>query len=225
MPRAKLAIGFLVAAVIISLIAIWSSSLQLDLLTRIAGGEEIPPDVAEANNARETVVGLLSFGIFVTALVLFFCWEYRAYKNLGPLQAPRMRFSPGGSVGWYFCPIVNLWKPVQAMGDIARGSAPPGAQSGGLISALVPLWWLIWIADGVLAHASLRLTVDAESWEEFITATKVDIASSVVSIASYALTACLVWLLASAQVKRWQSLTAAPAIGDDADNPYAGIGG
>ncbi len=199
-------------------VAVWSSTLQADLLDRIANGEEVSESEVVANDDREGIVALLCIATGVTGLVLFFCWKYRAYKNLSGLGAPSIRMSPGGSVGWYFCPIANLWKPFQAMSDIADGSA---AKAGRAInSGLLALWWIAWIADGLMSHISLRLTLDAEGLDEFITATQMDKISSMVAIPSDLLTVILVWTLTKAQLQRWRNMSAPPSL-DTTPNPYA----
>ena len=41
-------------------------------------------------------------------------------------DADHESFTPGWSVGWFFVPIMNPWKPFQAMREIWQASAEPG---------------------------------------------------------------------------------------------------
>jgi len=216
-PRARLAAAFLIAGIALSVVSVWSSQGQLDLLRRIERGDDVGEPEIESNDRRESAIGLLGLAVHLPGVVLYLCWKYRAYKNLGPLQAGRMRFSPGGSVGWYFCPLLNLYKPVQAMGDIADGSIPPG-QVGRGVRAIIPFWWLVWILDGVASQVAFRAALRAEGVSALVGATNLDIASSGLTIVSNALTLLLVWRLSRAQVERWRAL-AGPA------NPEVPVGG
>lgn len=163
-PRARAALALLVVEALVACVSLWSSSLKLDFLYEfrqaqaagVVDGENAPADLVQhgqENEQRETIVGILHLAAIVASMVLFFMWEYRAYGNLDSLGYPSARFSPGGSVGWYFCPVVNLWKPFQAMQDLWHGSGPTGATgpaAGG--APFVALWWGLWLLDGFISN-------------------------------------------------------------------------
>src|SRR5262245_61248809 len=77
---------------------------------------------ATANDIRQGLIGLVQFIVVVTSAVLFLRWIHRANWNARALGAQGMEFSPGWSIGWYFVPFANLWKPYQAMREIWRAS-------------------------------------------------------------------------------------------------------
>jgi Domain of unknown function (DUF4328) len=113
--------------------------------------------IADAAQGDPSGTGLrvLSYvqGVVNLALtVLGLLWFFRAYSNLRVLGVPRLRFSPGWSVGAWFIPIFNLWRPKQIANDIWRGSDPDAPADQGdawqraAVPAIVHVWWALWVA-------------------------------------------------------------------------------
>lgn len=63
---------------------------------------------------------LLVFNIF--SLLLFLTWVYFSARFLYAKSHGRMAYSPAWCVGWFFVPILNLWKPYKVMREIERRS-------------------------------------------------------------------------------------------------------
>ena len=63
-------------------------------------------------------VGWVDLVLAIVTGTTFLLWIYRSNKNLRALSGESMTFTPGWSVGWYFIPIVCLWKPYQVMKEI-----------------------------------------------------------------------------------------------------------
>jgi hypothetical protein len=68
------------------------------------------------------IVGLAQFILAIITGITFLRWIYRSNNNLRALSGESMTFTPGWSVGWYFIPIANLWKPYQVMNEIWKVS-------------------------------------------------------------------------------------------------------
>ncbi len=90
--------------------------------------------------------------LLVVTMVIWCFWKNKSCKNAWLFQSATLasrltRFlpshqniTPGWAVGYYFIPIVNLWKPYQAMAfirDQVSGKTPVGS--------LVGLWWTAWL--------------------------------------------------------------------------------
>jgi len=106
-------------------------------------------------------VSLLSVASWVTVPV----WMHRASSNLRGLGQYGMQFSPGGCAGWFFVPLANLWKPVQAMSELWRASDPETEQGGWFASSGTPwlgVWWATYLVSGVVSWGSI-LTKDSPS--------------------------------------------------------------
>jgi hypothetical protein len=129
-------------------------------------------DAARGENtgAGVTIVGYVQAAVNLALIGLGLLWFFRAYSNLRPLGVPRLRFSPGWSVGAWFIPIFNLWRPKQIANDIWRGSDPdaPADQGDAWQQAAVPsivhVWWAVWVASSCFA---VVLVVDALSKIDF----------------------------------------------------------
>lgn len=172
--------------VAIAVIAVISGFLEYQLLTDFKNGtfssQELAISAAESSDNRQFVVGILQMAIYIIAGILILMWIYRANYNARRLGADDMEFTPGWSVGWYFIPIANLWKPYQAMKEIWKASADPQSWKMQSVPSLLPWWWFFWIVSGMLGNASLRLSLRADEINELLTANLVTQASDIIDI-------------------------------------------
>ena len=126
---------------------------------------------------------LLELVIYVTTVVFFCVWLYRAADNLRALNpANQPEYSPGWAVGSFFVPFANLIIPYRAVREVWQKSSPPNefllAEPGP--PTYFPTWWLFWLLAGFAGNVSLRL-----SFNEHIdvqTATIISIVASALSI-------------------------------------------
>lgn len=105
---------------------------------------------------------MLQFPLFLGTVVVFLMWEYRAHSNLRALKAENVEFTPGWAVGWWFIPILNLFKPFQVMREIWCESDPESVPEDGersfLSSSLhsapgfMTLWWAFWLLSNFLSN-------------------------------------------------------------------------
>jgi hypothetical protein len=114
-------------------------------------------------DAVQAIFGLGQLVVFIVTGVAVLRWIHRANLNARGLGAGDMRFTPGWAVGWYFIPIANLWKPLQAMREIWHASANPhAAGSAGPTPPLLGAWWALWLISNFLGQLSLRLAFRGE---------------------------------------------------------------
>ena len=92
--------------------------------------------------------------IVITTMFTFGYWIIRACRNAHVLADRNLRFSPGWSLGWYFIPIANLWKPYQAMRQIWNVSENPSYNENRSAPAVINLWWIAWLVSGFTWQAS-----------------------------------------------------------------------
>ena len=107
----------------------------------------------------EFLVGLTQFVVWIVTLVTLMRWIYRANLNARGLGAQGMTFTPGWSVGWYFVPIANLWKPYQAMKEIWQASCNPRAWSTITEASQVGTWWTLFLLSTILGNLAFRLSL------------------------------------------------------------------
>ena len=177
---------FLYAQVVVAIIAIISGMLEYQLLSDFKNGVYSSQDQAvaagEASDVRQGIVGIVQMIIFIISGILILKWIHRANYNARQLGAKDMLFTPGWSIGWYFIPIANLWKPYQAMKEIWKASSNPQSWSTEPVSSMLPWWWFFWIVSGMLGNASFRLAMRAEEIDAFLTANVVTQLSDVTGI-------------------------------------------
>jgi hypothetical protein len=177
--------GFLVLYIGITIISLITGTLEYQLLQDAREGE-ISLAQAEASDARQRVVAILTLCIYVVLAVLVLKWIYRANFNARQLGAAGMQFTPGWSIGWYFIPIVWLWKPYQAMKEIWKASANPQSQDwqNQEASPLLGWWWFLWIVSGMIGYFIFKKSMSgSENIDDLIMISEAGLFSSCVDIA------------------------------------------
>ena len=105
------------------------------------------------------IVAIFQVLAFVTTAVLFLRWTHRAYKNLAAFGTYGLHTTPGWAVGYFFVPIVNLYKPLVIFSEMWRASTPDTDTSNSLawgsvrVPGLLMGWWLCWVLHGFLDRA------------------------------------------------------------------------
>jgi len=138
---------------------------------------------AEIVPAEEILVPLGQVGVLIALIVLFCLWIPRANRNARALGATGMRFTPRWCVIWYLIPIMNLFRPYQAMKDIWLASDPAGGTprwQQRRVSPILPLWWTLWLVSSFASNAAYGWTWQPE--DEPLRATGATVFSDVVDI-------------------------------------------
>jgi hypothetical protein len=169
-------------------VAIWcvAAYMGLELLLALAllhdwsglagGGDYLADGGDPLFEGTSLLVAVPTFLALILCYVVVGRWIYRASVNAHAIS-DEMTISPGWAVGSYFIPILNLFRPFQAMREIwlashLRGNWQPEPTPGLLVG-----WWALWIVTNILGNVSWRL--DASMWEA---ATMIDIANAVLNV-------------------------------------------
>jgi hypothetical protein len=158
--------GGLVATLTALLLLIAGTDLAMGLLSVVEAIADVDLE-REVGGPAELAVGLayLAAGLValpatIATIVAFCIWVHRANKNARALGAQQMQFTPGWCVGWFFIPIMNLFKPYQAVKEIYQASEPAASFLDwrlARVPALLGVWWGIWIASNILSNVETRL--------------------------------------------------------------------
>jgi hypothetical protein len=97
------------------------------------------------------------FLLYLVSVVLVSMWIYRAHANLFAAGLHDLEYTPGWSVGWFFVPIANLFKPVQAMRELWNASYGTSNSFGGSTPGTVSAWWACFIGGNILSNIGSRL--------------------------------------------------------------------
>ena len=100
---------------------------------------------AVASDNRQMLISLVGTVYWIALGVVFLRWIYRANKNCHHFGAEDMKFSPGWSIGFYFIPLLNLYKPYRAMREIWQVSQDPSDWKNQKPTKLLGVWWALWI--------------------------------------------------------------------------------
>ena len=185
----------LVLGAAMAVVSMLSSFMQAELLSRGSFSEA----EAQANDLREQAIGLLQLALYLFTVVIFGVWIVRANKNVRALGASDLPITPGWAVGYFFIPILNLWRPYQAMKDLWRASHNPASWGVTAAGPVLPIWWALWLISGFLGQLSFRVTMNADSLEALQVATYLQIGEQVVDIPLCLAAVSLVGQIAAAQ--------------------------
>ncbi|WP_431688811.1 DUF4328 domain-containing protein [Hahella sp. NBU794] len=162
----------LYAQIVVAVVSIFSGYLEYQLLSdyqnEVYSSQEQAIADGEANDQRQNIISLIYLAVFIASSVLILRWIHRANYNARQLGADGMVFTPGWSIGYYFIPILTLWKPYQAMKEIWKASKNPLDFTNQSVSGILPLWWTLWVTTNILGQVVFRLTSHADEIQEFM---------------------------------------------------------
>jgi hypothetical protein len=157
--RAHWAKRALSVAVLLGVISLVADFQQWSLTKRIAA-REATLDEVQMNDTIQLVVTFAGLAALVVAGVFFLRWFHRAYANLTPLGARGLPHGAGWAVGYWFVPLINLFRPAAVASAIWNASVPSedsktwkDRKQPGLVVA----WWLTWVLSGIGTWAGIRL--------------------------------------------------------------------
>jgi hypothetical protein len=185
--RAQLAVFFLVLCIVLDVIALVSGYSEIALLSKATAGQTINKAEAVANDSQQLLIGLLQFLTFVVTGVFFLMWIHRAQRNLPALGAHGLKYSPRWAVGGFFVPFLNVVRPFQVVKEIWKASSPDlnvGDASSWQYSSTSPLlgfWWGSWIVSNFLGQAVFRMSFRANSLDQLMIASRLNVLSDAVS--------------------------------------------
>jgi Domain of unknown function (DUF4328) len=183
----------------LAVISLGSGLMELKLLRDIQAGQTLAPGVADSNDLRQRIIGAIRFVEIVATIIVFAMWIYRANYNTRQLGATGMEYTPGWSVGWFFVPIANLFKPYLAMKEIWQASAAPANWKDQPRGEILPWWWGVFLFNNFLNQAALRLAMRADTVTEISTASTVSVVADGVDVVS-----SLIALVLVGQIYRMQ---------------------
>lgn len=146
------------------------------------------------------VIGLLQTIFVILLLVNFLRFIHRTAKNLQQKYGREMRFTPGWSIGYFFIPILNLFRPYQAVKDIWETSSSKADNE----DALVGVWWAFWILSNILGRAAMKYTFKNLDASADTTATILYLISDSLDIVLYVIEFKMVKTIASSFLKNYE---------------------
>jgi Domain of unknown function (DUF4328) len=95
--------------------------------------------------------------VFIGSIIAVSMWIHRAHANLFAARLDRLEYTPGWSVGWFFVPIMNLFKPFHAMRELYNRSHGQDDGFDAPSPSDLTIWWGCYIVGSILGNLSFRL--------------------------------------------------------------------
>jgi hypothetical protein len=117
-----------------------------------------------------SLFALMSLFIFIFNIVVICMFMYRANANVRSLGALGVENSPGWCGGYWFVPILQLFKPYGCMKEIHQASQKPSGQDWKSLSAhsLIGFWWGAWLIGNFVSNFVLRAEMSGAVGRETI---------------------------------------------------------
>ncbi|WP_443970192.1 DUF4328 domain-containing protein [Sphingobium sp. CR28] len=168
-------------------------------------------DLEAADSFNGITAIFLTLGYLASAVAVCM-WIVRVNRNAQTFdQEGVMTISPRWNVGYFFVPFANLLMPFRGIAQTYQVSADPHAPSSVEIPLFMRIWWGAFLISGVLGNISFRLSMRAETLEEF---RRVAIINIVGFFPEMIAVATLAWLIRTVTAYQQHNL-----IAPDADAP------
>ncbi|MBN1191219.1 MAG: DUF4328 domain-containing protein [Dehalococcoidales bacterium] len=180
---------------ILDIVAVISGYAQADLLHRAINGGIITQSEATANDTRQAAIGFSQMALFIITGIVFLIWINRAYKNLTSFNAFGLRFTPGWAVGWFFVPIMSLFRPYEVVSEIWKVSISgleEATPTKPTTSSIIGWWWAFFLISNILSQIALRIVLKGETASELLTSTYFYIVSDAIDIVGIIITIIMV---------------------------------
>lgn len=177
----------LIAFLVQKLFAIGSGWAQHEMLVAVQHGAQLTTERASANDSREQIVALAGLVLFIATVIRWLMWQHRAYANLRLIASGETEYTPGWSVGYWFIPLINLFRPYQITAELYRRSEIQNGRDtlGGLSGPpLVGLWWFAYLAWGGSQRLFSLLAKDAHTVSTLISATNLQLGGYLIGATS-----------------------------------------
>jgi len=160
--RARWAIVFLVATVLVNVLAIAANIRQINAINDFVDGKSLDFNALTSTDHFKSVVAVLEFIALLASGIAFIRWFHAAYRNVTLLAPIAVTHKPGWAIGAWFVPILGLWRPKQIADEIWHVSElqpppdRPAANRLGKTTTVMAVWWALWIIGSIVGNVSTR---------------------------------------------------------------------
>lgn len=206
LPLANAIVFVMALHVLAEIMVVINALVAIGVMKRVLNDETVDPAQVAAIDTRTGMLTVLLNVLWLAAIIAYCLFMPRANKNARAFGS-RMSNTPGWAAGWFFVPIVYLWKPYYAMKEIWQGSDPDPTVPAfdAPVSPLVPLWWWMYLAFFFSRGFFSQANKDEPGAASFIAMSNVRIVMSVITIVAALLAAAVVRRLALRQEERQRS--------------------
>jgi len=143
--------------------------------------------------------GFVEFGAFVLIAILFLRLLYKGVQQAKGYTTPFTYVSPGWAVGYWFIPLMNLYRPFEVVKALSKAC---GQQAGGegkpvVGEQLLSAWWALFLISNAAGWALTRSDTDLDSAVGVTRYAEFSIGCNLLSV----IAALLFWLVIKKLVK------------------------
>jgi hypothetical protein len=164
------------------------------------------------------VLGLAMSVVSIATWVFFLIWTHLAAKNVRAFGHEDLEYTPGWCVGWWFVPIMSLYKPYAALREVFKASDPesvgPTATTpwrASTVPGAMLAWWLVYMANGFVAMAVALANLDLSGKHAAVTVGPASFLPHVLLGIAAVLLIIIMQQLTKRQEAAWARLSSAPA--------------
>lgn len=150
-------ISLLSVYLVFSVVSVVNDVLTLKILNDLHLG--IFPDYIDAFDSYTAAFNIIFFIVSIAVFIVAGIWLYRAHKCLRVWGVKDLKFSDGSCVWWYAIPLMNLFKPYQAMKETWFASQSPSNWTLSSAPLLLKFWWFFWLVSNIANNVYLRLSL------------------------------------------------------------------
>lgn len=164
----------------LSVVTLVSDYMEYRLLLQ----ESILDEEATANDLRQGLVAGTWMIVYIVAIVCFIQWFRRAYNNLHLLGVKGLSYEEGWASGAWFVPFINLVRPYTIMKEIWEETQTfiNESRANNEGSALVGFWWALFLIGNIISNIASRMSLSAQTIEDFQTAATGNMISTIFNI-------------------------------------------
>lgn len=165
--RAKIAITLIWIVLFVDIISLISGYFQYNLLQRFSNGDEISPFIANANDLREQIIGIIHLIVMIISAITFIQWFKQAYHNLH-VRVKNLSFTEGWAIGSWFVPIICLYRPYQIMKELYEETKEFLTKRDVIFNMKLSktslvIWWTLWLIHNIIGQFVFRYSLRAHS--------------------------------------------------------------
>lgn len=128
---------------------------------------------------------LVQVALNILIAVLFLRLLYKAVQQARGFSPPFSYVSPGWAVGYWFIPVMNLYRPFQVVKELLKAGA---AQSGGKFpEQLLSAWWAMFLISNFAGLYLARMDLDTSAISGIISYCEYTFGGNVLDFAAVAL--------------------------------------
>lgn len=166
--------------------------------------------------AGEGLLALLTGGLNLAVVILFLYWFRRAYANLNRVGIAKTLSQDNMTIWGFVIPIMSLFKPYQIMREVwtktqttTQHFIPDYRMNGS--GSVMGLWWAYFIISGILGQISFRMTMAAETIEDYVSLAGFDIVVGILEVLGVLITVNMIKKVMKIETDMFQAYQNRPA--------------